>query len=169
MTQVDGEEFPAFMAQDVMPAVAAKYRVLAGPEHTAIGGSSYGAVAAMYALLRRPDLFRLGLLESPSAQVGNGQMLRDTMNLMSAPERPAFDVGNEELTPATTAHAMEFNGAMVRATEMLAANFKAALVHPAEVRLEVQRGAHHSEQFWEERFAADVEFLFPAAKAAPQR
>ena len=43
-----------------------------------IGGSSYGAVAALYALLTRPDLFSAGLIASPSLAIGNGQLLRDT-------------------------------------------------------------------------------------------
>jgi enterochelin esterase-like enzyme len=37
-----GKRFPSFLVNEVLPYVAAKYRVMPGPEHTTIGGSSYG-------------------------------------------------------------------------------------------------------------------------------
>ena len=95
---VVGDEFAGFMETEVMPAVAAKYRVLTGPTNTAIEGVSYGGVAAVYALIRRPDLFGAGSIESPSMQVGNGQMLRDTVSLFAGPRRVAFGVGTAEAT-----------------------------------------------------------------------
>ena len=78
-----GRQFPDFLASEVVPFVAGRYRIEKGPQ--AIGGSSYGGIAALYALLQRPDLFTLGLLESPSLAVGNGQLLRDTEHLFKGP------------------------------------------------------------------------------------
>jgi predicted alpha/beta superfamily hydrolase len=59
-----------------VPFIASKYRIEKGPQ--AIGGASYGGIAALYALLARPDLFSLGLLESPSLAIGNARLLRET-------------------------------------------------------------------------------------------
>ena len=84
---VVGDEFPGFLETEVMPVIAAKYRILTGPENTALSGVSYGGVATVYALIRRPDLFGSGIVESPSMQVGNGQMLRDTVGLWTGPKR----------------------------------------------------------------------------------
>jgi predicted alpha/beta superfamily hydrolase len=42
-----GKRFPEFLARDVVPFITTKYRVSKGPQ--AIGGSSYGAIAALYA------------------------------------------------------------------------------------------------------------------------
>jgi enterochelin esterase-like enzyme len=43
-----GTAYPDFLESEVMLAIAAKYHVETGPEHTAIWGASYGAVAALY-------------------------------------------------------------------------------------------------------------------------
>lgn len=40
--QVHGDLMPAFLEQDVMPAVAAKFRTLRGASNSALWGSSYG-------------------------------------------------------------------------------------------------------------------------------
>ena len=50
-----------------MPAVAARYPVLTGPEHTAIWGAPHGRTAALYALIPRPDLFGSGIIEVPAS------------------------------------------------------------------------------------------------------
>jgi enterochelin esterase-like enzyme len=42
-----GKLFPDFLANEVAPFIAARYRIEKGPQ--AIGGSSYGGVAALYA------------------------------------------------------------------------------------------------------------------------
>jgi predicted alpha/beta superfamily hydrolase len=73
MLEPHGQQFPAFLAREVMPRVAANYRVRTGRAFTAIGGSSYGAIAALYVLMMHADMFGIGLLESPSLQVGNGE------------------------------------------------------------------------------------------------
>jgi hypothetical protein len=65
--------FPEFLETEVFPAITAKYRVLQGRDNTAIQGASYSGIAALYALVHRPDLFGSGIVQSPSLQVGNGQ------------------------------------------------------------------------------------------------
>jgi predicted alpha/beta superfamily hydrolase len=162
-----GKLFPNFLATEVLHLINHEFRVLKDPDHTAIGGSSYGAVAALYALLHRPDLFRLGLLESTSLQVGNGQLLRDTAPLAIGPRRVSVGVGMNELgenVQLARDHGMEpeaFNNGFVQLSEQLAANLKAAaLNHPAVVFVK-QPGAKHEEQAWAQRFPAAIQFLFP--------
>jgi enterochelin esterase-like enzyme len=160
-----GDKVPDFLATDVLPFVAAHYRIAPGREHTGIGGSSLGAAAALYALLHRPDLFGLGLLESTSLQLGNGQLIRDTSPILRAPLRVTIGVGTEELEPdvCKMLGVPEFNSAFVKLSQMLAANFRAALFNHPEVKLTIEPGAHHSAQFWGERFVAAVQFLYPPA------
>jgi enterochelin esterase-like enzyme len=66
-----GNRIPSFLSEDVLPFVSAHYRVSKSRNETGIGGSSAGAVAALVALIRRSDLFGLGLLESTALQLGN--------------------------------------------------------------------------------------------------
>jgi enterochelin esterase-like enzyme len=162
-----GRLFPDFLAAEVLPLITHEFRVLKDPDHTAIGGSSYGSVAALYALLHRPDLFRLGLLESTSLQVGNGQLLRDTASLAIGPRRVSVGVGMNELgdnVKFARGHGLEpdaFNSGFVQLSGQLAANLKtAAMNHPAVVFVK-QPGARHEEQAWAERFPAAIQFLFP--------
>ena len=78
MDEPAGKLFPDFMTREVMPLVDGQYRTLPGQPNTGIGGSSYGGVATLYALLAKPNTFGYGLIESPSMQVGMGQLVRDT-------------------------------------------------------------------------------------------
>jgi enterochelin esterase-like enzyme len=92
-----GARVPEFLTEDVLPYVAAHYRVEKGREHTGVGGSSLGGVAALMALIKRPDVFGIGLLESTSMQYGNGQLLRDVTPVVMGPVRVSIGVGTEEL------------------------------------------------------------------------
>ncbi|MGD9688562.1 MAG: alpha/beta hydrolase [Phycisphaerales bacterium] len=59
-----GDAYVDFLVREVMPRVEASFRVSRGPAHTAVGGSSFGAVIALHAGLRHPDRFGALLLES---------------------------------------------------------------------------------------------------------
>ena len=76
--------FRIFSSTEVMPFVNGQYRTLTGHGNTALGGSSYGGVATLYALMARPQTFGYGLIESPSIWVGMGQLIRDTSPLVGA-------------------------------------------------------------------------------------
>ena len=162
-----GKLFPEFLATEVLPLINREFRTVNDPDHTAIGGSSYGSVAALYAIIHRPDLFRLGLLESTSLQVGNGQLLRDTASLAVGPRRVSVGVGTNELgenLQFARDHGMEpdaFNSGFVQLSEQLGTNLKAAAFnHPAIVFVK-QSGAKHEEQAWAQRFPTAIQFLFP--------
>lgn len=156
LTRPQGQLFPAFMTDDVLPLVQREYRVAQDPSQTAIGGSSYGAVAALYTLLHRPDRFGLGLLESTSLQIGNGQLLRDVTPLVLGPQRISIGVGEEETGDPERAPAF-----VELSRELAEALRRARFNHPA-VLFTAQPGAHHQEKYWAERFPAAITFLFPA-------
>jgi len=79
-----------------MPLVDGQYRTLQGQPNTGIGGSSYGGVATLYALLAKPGRFGYGLIESPSLQVGMGQLVRDTSPLVALPVKVFVAFGGKE-------------------------------------------------------------------------
>jgi enterochelin esterase-like enzyme len=163
---VAGDHFPDFLETDVIPLVTTKYRVAKGREHTGVGGSSLGAAAALYTLIHRPDLAGFGLLESTSLQLGNGQFIRDTNPLPVGPIRVSIGVGTAEMGPeiSQSLGLPGFDSGFVKLSESLADNLKAALFNHPVVKLRVQPGAHHSAEFWGERFSAAVQFLFPASE-----
>ena len=76
MLRVQGSRYPDFLIKEVMPFVAQNYRVASGPENTGLGGSSLGALVALYTAASRPDVIGRLLLESPSLWASNRQIIR---------------------------------------------------------------------------------------------
>jgi hypothetical protein len=98
-------------------------------------------------------------------QVGNGQMLRDTVSLWTGPRRVELGVGTAEVTddmPDATA----INATFVRDVTELTEHFKAIAMTRPQMQLTVAKGAHHSTPYFGERVAAALLFLYgtPAAK-----
>jgi predicted alpha/beta superfamily hydrolase len=147
-----GRQFPDFLAQDVIPFVTKRYRIAPGAQ--AIGGWSYGAVAALWALVTRPDLFNIGVLESPSLGVGNGQLLRDTDHLLVGPNKIFIGAGDSEFPSE------DGNRGYLNALALLERNLKAALQNPSQVKTVISPGAGHSVAASAQRFEQAMLFLF---------
>ena len=91
MPEPAGTKFPDFLVKEVMPLVDGAYRTLPGQPNTGIGGSSYGVVATLYALLAQPGRFGYGLIESPTMWIGMGQLVRDIDPLIAMPRKVFFE------------------------------------------------------------------------------
>lgn len=154
MPEPAGKRFPDFLAGEVLPLVDAKYRTLQGLAHTGIGGSSYGGVAALYALMARPFIFGHGLIESPTMWIGMGQLVRDTSPLVAMPKRVFVAFGGKESEgPAGSKLMID----LVRQVE---ANFRAAGHDERSFRLVVEPEARHSEPDWAQRLPGALVFLY---------
>jgi predicted alpha/beta superfamily hydrolase len=151
-----GKAFPEFLRAELLPFVAGRYRVTSNPQETAIGGLSYSAIAALYAFINNPATFQLAFFESPSLQSGNGQLLRDTQDLVVAGKRVAIGIGTME---AGRNGDPTVNKTAVRLVGALAANLRSAYFAP-EVRFTVDEGATHEASAWARRIPEDLVFLF---------
>jgi enterochelin esterase-like enzyme len=163
-----GQQLPHFFADEVIPFVSTRYRVSDEAAHTGIGGVSLGGAAALYLALRRPDLFGLALLQSPTLLLGNGQFLRDTTSLARGPDRVAIGVGTAELdfpnieewlAPRRLTRA-EVESGMVTMAQALASNLKGAYINHPKVMLVIDPNANHSSVFWAHRMPDAIKFLF---------
>jgi predicted alpha/beta superfamily hydrolase len=77
--------------------VAEEMRVLRGPEHTMIGGSSLGGLMALYAACRHPEAFGHCLAMSPSIWVQRGAILQVVRQTPLRPDaRVYLDCGGRE-------------------------------------------------------------------------
>lgn len=169
-----GKELPFFFAQELVPWTRDRYRVTSNAAETAIGGTSLGAAAALYVSLQRPDLFGLALLESPSLLLGNGQLLRDTALLARAPDRTSIGVGATEFNfPDIESYfkpyrlsRTEAEAGIVKMTEILAANLKAAHIKNSSVMLFVAPNGRHDSAPWAARIPDAITFLFGPDKSA---
>jgi predicted alpha/beta superfamily hydrolase len=162
MREPAGKSFPDFLATEVLPFVDARYRTAPGHANTGLGGSSYGGVATLYALLARPNLFGYGLIESPTLWVGLGQPVRDTAPLTAMPRRVYFGFGGREASDPAV------NGRMVGLIRQVESNFRAAGYDDSSVRVTIGENDVHDEDAWARRLAPALEFLYgPSRAAAP--
>ena len=167
MPEPAGKRFPDFLTDEVMPLVDARYRTLRGHDNTGIGGSSYGGVASLYALLAKPRVFGYGLIESPTMYIGMGQLVRDTSPLITLPVRVFFGFGGRE---GDDPRMVERMIGLIRIVE---GNFRAAGYDDSNFRFVVDPEAAHNEDAWAKRLPGALTFLFggwqpPATGAAAE-
>jgi enterochelin esterase-like enzyme len=154
MLRVRGASYPKFLMKEVMPFVAGNYRVASGPENTGLGGSSLGALIALYTAATRPDVFGRLLLESPSLWASNRQMIRESRSVSLWPQRIYLATGTNE------AGREDKNRSMVDDVRELAGIFQRAGVDDSRLRIVIDEGASHNEAAWAKRFPEALSFLF---------
>jgi enterochelin esterase-like enzyme len=152
--RVQGRRYPDFLMKEVMPFVEQTYRVATSPENTGLGGSSLGALIALYTVMVRPGVFGRLLLESPSLWASNRQAIKDSRAVKVWPERIYLAAGTAE------AGSPERDRTVVDDVRELAAIFRRAVVSENRLRSVIKDGAGHSEAAWAERFPEALRFLF---------
>jgi enterochelin esterase-like enzyme len=165
-----GQRLAPFFTTELMPQIEREFRIKKGRAFTAIGGFSYGGVAAVNLLVELPMVFGIGWIESPSASPANGALARRTQYLAVAPLRAYVGVGDREtmkshktmsdmgLDPGT------FDRNFAQGARVIADNFKAAGGADSQVLFVEEPQADHSEASWARRFPAAIAFLFPVQK-----
>ena len=124
---------------------------------TGLGGSSYGAVSALYTSLVKPGTFGRLLLESPSLYVGNQFLLRKARSAARWPSRIYLGVGTRETSRT------DWNEETVANVRRLEAILRGRGFGPRRLKVVVEEGGTHSERAWAGRFGAAMSFLFGAA------
>jgi predicted alpha/beta superfamily hydrolase len=161
MPEPAGRKFPDFLVKEVMPLVDGAYRTLTGQPNTGIGGSSYGGVATLYALLAQPGRFGYGLVESPTMWIGMGQLVRDTAPLIAMPRKVFFGFGGKEADdPAISAR-------MIGLIRIVESNFRTAGYDDSNFRFVIGPDAIHTESAWAARLPGALTFLFGDWKEQP--
>ena len=153
VVETKGRFFPRYLRQDVMPFVKAHYRVAEGMDNTAIGGSSYGGIAALNIAINDPLLASRILIESPSLHVGNGAPLRETVNLVQVSTRIYVGMGDKE------AGKEEINHKMIAGVHLLAEHLAATSIAPV-LQLTIGHGDSHNESAWSKRLPEALVFLY---------
>ena len=154
MLRVHGTRYPTFLFQEVMPFVESHYRVQRGPENTGLGGSSLGALIALYTATVHPGKIGRLLLESPSLWASNRQLIRQSRGVKRWPERVFLATGTAE------AGRKDRDQSMVDDVRELASILRRAGLDETRLRLVVDDGAPHHEAAWAKRFPEALTFLF---------
>lgn len=152
--RVYGTRYPTFLFKEVIPFIARNYRVANDPSNTGLGGSSLGALIALYTALVRPGVMGRLLLESPSLWASNRQIIRQSRPIKRWPERIFLATGTAEAGRA------DKDQSMVDDVRELAAILCRAGLDDARLRLVVDDGASHHESAWARRFPEALTFLF---------
>jgi len=154
MLRVQGRHYPDFLMKEVMPFVEGNYRVATGEENTGLGGSSLGALIALYTVIVRPGVIGKLLIESPSLWASGRQLIKDSRFARIWPERIFLAVGTEE------AGSPDRNRTVVDNVRELAAIVRRAVLSENRLWLLIKDGAQHNEAAWSERFPEALRFLF---------
>ena len=154
MLRAHGTRYPAFLFKEVMPFVASHYRVASEPENTGLGGSSLGALIALYAVAVRPGVIGRLLLESPSLWASSRQLIRQSRGVKRWPERIFLATGTAE------AGRKDKDQSVVDDVRELAGIMRRAGLDDARLKLVIEDGAVHNEAAWARRFPEALAFLF---------
>jgi len=154
MFRVQGSRYPTFLVKEVMPFIARNYRVASGAENTGLGGSSLGALIAIYTAAVTPGTIGRLLLESPSLWASNRQAIKGGRNVKRWPERiylgtGTAEVGREDRDRSVVDDVREFAGIL-----------RHAGLDDQRLRLVIEDGAKHHEAAWARRFPEALSFLF---------
>ena len=147
-------QYAAFVTTELMPFIEREYPVARGASHTAFGGSSYGAVSALFTVMTNPGVFGRLLLESPSLYVGRGALLKRARRVGRWPQRVYLGVGTAETRRD------DWNLETVANVRRLESILRGSGLGARRLRVTVEEGASHSEGAWAGRFAQALEFLF---------
>jgi predicted alpha/beta superfamily hydrolase len=149
-----GKRYPIFLINEVMPFVSERYRLSRGPENTGLGGSSLGALIALYTVLVRPGIFGRLLLESPSLFVSRRRWLKDSWYFREWPERVFLAIGTKE------SGSDERDRRFVEDVRELERAIRSAGLDDKRLRVRIDEGATHNEREWGKRFPEALTFLF---------
>lgn len=157
MLRVQGNRYPDFLLNEVMPFISRMYRVASGPDNTGLGGSSLGALISLYTASSHPGWFGRLLLESPSLWASNRQIIKESRTVKQWPQRIFLATGTAE------AGREDRDRSMVDDVRELGAIFRRAGVNDQRLKFVVEDGATHHESAWAQRFPDALSFLFGKA------
>lgn len=150
-----GEAFLLWVDQTVLPDAAVRYRLLDDRTQRTIGGSSLGALMALYGLASRPQTWGNAICMSGSWWWDGFHMAAwlPTVWNVALPVRVWLDAGteNDEL-PDTQAQKLVLT--------------KLGLQEPTTLGFYVDKGASHSEAFWAKRVHLALQFLLDPGNLA---
>ncbi len=154
MLRVQGQRYPSFLIKEVMPFISRNYRVAGGPENIGLGGSSLGALIALYTASVRPGVVGRLLLESPSLWASNRQSIKESRHVVRWPERVYLGTGTAEVGRK------DRDQSVVDDVRELAGIMRRSGLGDERLKLTIEEGGTHHESAWARRLPEALGFLF---------
>lgn len=148
----EGEAYVSFITETLKPYIDSNFRTLAGPEHTALVGSSLGGIISFYAGLQYPEVFgKIGAL-SPAFWYNPEFFAFANTTTLPRHQRLYLSAGGEE--PESVA------ANITRISSTLLSRGWAA----NRLQSKVHAGYGHNETYWASIFEETITFLFDEAQ-----
>jgi predicted alpha/beta superfamily hydrolase len=77
----NADQYALMLKEELLPLLRSNYRLKSGPQHTFVGGSSYGGILSFYLAMEHSETFGAALAFSPSVSWNNEWMKRTTDTL----------------------------------------------------------------------------------------
>ncbi len=149
-----GARYADFFLNHLMPTAEKFLRILPGPEHTAVMGSSLGGLISLYMGWLHPErIGRVGAL-SPSVMWSAGELARRWTRRTSTSQRLYLDAGAAErfLAPGMV---MDYG----KATRDFHRHLVELGYPKRQLHCVLEPGGHHSEVDWRRRLPAALAWL----------
>jgi len=156
---VVGDRMPNVMFEEIVPFINSHFRTRTGTDNVAIGGSSFGAVAALYCAIAKQGSVGKLLLESPSLYVHDGWLFKQLEGVKAWPRKVYIGVGTNEV-PNNADYSREAVDDVVKLEKAL----KRAGFDKSNLKVSIQEGTTHNEDAWAGRLPAALKFLFGKEK-----
>lgn len=157
------DTYVSFLIDELMPLINNRYRTKTGPDHTAVGGSSFGGVITLHTVMTRPGVFGSALVESPSLWVGDG-MLLDAIHAHAGPwpDRVFMAMGTLEYGNP------EHDATLLTLVDHAERALRAKGLDESRLKVVIEEGARHNEPAWRNRLPGALTFLLAPHAAHSQ-
>lgn len=155
-------DYLARLRTEVVPWVAGAYAASRHPDDLALGGSSFGGIAALAAGLQGGSAGGFGslLVESPSLWLADEAFLRDVLaHRGSWPGRLYIGMGGAEFSGTRGGAGREHDGHFVRYTRELYRGLTQQGLGPSRLAVVLDGGGAHTEHAWAARLPAAMQFV----------
>lgn len=167
----EGDLYGRLLVEELMPRLAARFRVLDGPANTGLGGSSLGGLISLALGLEYPQVFGRLAVMSPSLWWNNRSVFEwlarrvpsrtSRIRPRFAPPLPEFPHPRIWLDIGTHEGMRHVRDADMLHRRLLDRGWRDGV----EVRYLKVPGGLHNEDAWAARFDQMLEFLFPGDEA----
>lgn len=150
-------QYGRLLAHDLLPFLASEFRLLEGPHHTGLGGSSMGGLVALHLGLERPETFGKLAVMSPSLWWDRRQAVKRLRQLSDKLALKIWlDVGTNESGDPTSSARHVHNAEMARD-----ALTDRGWILGHDLVYYAAEGHDHSERSFGHRADSMLRFLFP--------
>jgi predicted alpha/beta superfamily hydrolase len=151
-----GDQYLAFVVNEVKPYIDRKYRTSTSPEHTGIIGASLGGLISLYALYLYPDIFgKFGSISGSFWYEGFIEFMKEN-RLLNKKSRIYMDVGSREGAGKNNIQ----REMLIRTGEVYNQLLEQGLP-AANCRYWISEGDMHGQLYFMQRFPAALNWLYP--------